>query len=118
MIRLYKKDTAEFADFPNYIFSVDTTQVTDNSVIIDEVEYYLPSEIEKKNEMAELIKNWSEIPENHIQYIYFEGVEPDRNPSGKNNLDRIEYYNSDKQLIFTQLFEWNIDNQIIRQLTL
>jgi len=58
MIRLYRKDNNDFKDFPDYIFSEDTTIVTSESTIINSIEYYNPSGY---NDLSYIIDNCKDI---------------------------------------------------------
>mgnify|MGYP000944156581 CR=1 FL=1 len=114
MIRLFETEGYGFKDFPDFIFSEDTTLVGANSVIINEVEYYLPSQYE---DLAELIRNWGDIPGNRLEYEYFSGVE-DENPSGSANIKFIKYHDRTLEVKFHQTFIWDISNKIIGQQTI
>jgi hypothetical protein len=109
MIRLYRKDNNDFKDFPDYIFSEDTTIVTSESTIINSIEYYNPSVY---NDLAEIIQKWGDTPDNRVDYEYYNNIE-ETNPSGAENIKYIKYIDNMNQVKYYQMFIWNIKNKIV-----
>jgi len=114
MIKLLRKDCSDFDIFNDDIFSYQTTLVENNTITIDEVDYFLPSDLEKNKEIAEIMRNWEYHEGFSIVYNYFKSIE-ERNPSGKKNLESIVYLDENDKICYTQCFDWNIDNKIIKE---
>jgi hypothetical protein len=61
-----------------------------------------------------LIKNaWTKNPGNYVIFTYYDSDCPE-NPSGNDNIKTIEYFDNKNQLILTERYEWDDNDNIVK----